>query len=283
MIHKSINGTRIPALGFGTWHLRGESGRDAVRYALDVGYRHIDTASRYENESEVGQAIAASGLPREELFVATKIRYLELEPDRIEQRMRESLDRLGLDHVDLIMPHWPSPTHPIGDVMRALRNVRDLGLARHVGMSNFPVAVMREAAAAFGAPMFGNQVEYHPYIDQSAVLAELRKSGMLLTACIPLARGAIEGDPVLTEIGARHGKSTAQVALRWLIQQQNVIAIPKSGRHDRIKANFEIFDFALEAAEMTRIGLLRGNKRLVDPEWAPVTWDPPWSEPAPVV
>ncbi len=283
MLYQTINGARVPVLGFGTWHLRGDSGRDAVRYAIDVGYRSIDTASRYENEVEVGQAIAASGLKRGELFVATKIRYLELEPDKIEARMRESLDRLGLDYVDLIMPHWPSPTFPIADVMKALRAVQEKGWARQVGMSNFPVAVMREAVAAFGAPLFGNQVEYHPYLDQSAVLAELRKTGMLLTACIPLARGAIEGDPVLTAIGAKYGKTVAQVTLRWLIQQRGVLAIPKSGQHPRIKANFEIFDFALDAGEMARIGSLRGGKRLVSPDWAPVVWDQPWAEPAAIV
>lgn len=283
MLYQMINGVRVPVLGFGTWHLRGDSGCDAVRCAIDIGYRSIDTASRYENEAEVGRAIALSGLKRDELFVATKIRYLELEPDKIETRMRESLDRLGLDRVDLIMPHWPSPTLPIGEVMQALRAVQDMGLARQVGMSNFPVATMREAATAFGAPLFGNQVEYHPYLDQSAVIAELHKTGMLLTACIPLARGAIEGDPVLTEVGRKYGKMVAQVALRWLIQQRGVIAIPKSGQHDRIKANFEIFDFALDAEDMERIGALRGGKRLVNPDWAPVVWDPPWAEPAAIV
>ena len=224
-----------------------------------------------------------SGLKRDDLFVATKIRYLELEPDKIESRMRESLDRLGLDWVDLIMPHWPSPTFPIAEVMKALRAVQEMGLARQVGMSNFPVATMREAAAAFGAPLFGNQVEYHPYLDQSAVIAELHKTGTLLTACIPLARGTIEGDPVLTEIGRKHGKTVAQVTLRWLIQQRGVIAIPKSGQRDRIKANFKIFDFTLDAEEMARIGALRGGKRLVSPDWAPVVWDPPWAEPATIV
>lgn len=282
MIFATIHGESVPALGFGTWHLRGEDGCDAVRYAIDVGYRHIDTASRYENEAEVGRAIALSGLPRSDYFVATKLRYLELDPDQIEKRTVESLDRLKMDQVDLLMPHWPSPTYPVGPIMQALREVQKKGYARHIGMSNFPVARMREAAAAFGAPLFGNQVEYHPFLDQSAILEELRGAGMLLTACIPLARGAIVGEPVLEEIARAHGRTTAQVTLRWLVQQRGVIAIPKSGQRERIKDNFEIFDFTLTAQEMTRIGKLRGGKRLVDPDWAPVVWDPPAAVPAPV-
>lgn len=283
MIFATIHGERIPALGFGTWHLRGEEGCDAVRYAIDVGYRHIDTASRYENEAEVGRAIATCGLPRSDFFVATKLRYLELDPDQIERRTFESLDRLGMEQVDLLMPHWPSPTQPVAEVMAALRAVQDKGLARHIGMSNFPVAQMDQAAAAFGAPLFGNQVEYHPFLDQTAVLSRLNAEGMLLTACVPLARGAIDNEPVLREIAEAHGKSTAQVTLRWLIQQRGVVAIPKSGRHDRIKANFEIFDFALSPTQMNRIAALRGNRRIVDPEWAPVVWDEPAKEPASVV
>lgn len=283
MIYTTVQGSRIPALGFGTWHLRGQEGCDAVRYAIDVGYRHIDTAARYENEEEVGRAIAQSGLPRSDFFVATKLRYLELDPDQIERRTIESLERLGMEQVDLLMPHWPSPTFPVADVMKALRHVQDKGYARRIGLSNFPLAQVREALEAFGAPLFANQVEYHPFLDQSTVLAGLRAEGMLLTACVPLARGAIETDPVIGAIGEARGRSPAQVTLRWLVQQNGVIAIPKASRREHIKSNFEIFDFTLTDAEMARIGALRGGRRLVDPDWATVVWDPPAAVPAPVV
>lgn len=274
MIYKKIGGEDLPAIGFGTYHLRGRDGVKAIRLALDIGYRHLDTASRYENEEEVGQAIRESGLDRSQIFLTTKLRYLELEPEGIEQRTRESLARLGVDHVDLLMPHWPSLTVPVADFMPAFVRVKEKGLARRIGVSNFPLAHMRDALAATDGAVVTNQVEYHPFLSQQPMLSLLRERGMLLTAAVPLARGAIEDEPVLREIGEAHGKSPGQVALRWLIQQDGVIAIPKSARPERIMANFSIFDFALSDAEMARIDALRGGRRLVDPHWAPV-WDQP--------
>lgn len=274
MIHTEINGVSLPVLGFGTYHLRGPEGVRAIRHALDIGYRYVDTAARYENEEEVGHAIAESGLDRDRIFLATKLRYTDLEPASIEQKVQEGLKRLRVDHVDLLMPHWPSPEIPVAPIMAAFVRVRDRGYARHIGVSNFPTRHMCEAIAAFDGQLFANQVEYHPFLRQSAVLGQLRAHGILLTAAVPLARGAIDAEPVLRELAAVHGKTTAQITLRWLIQQPGVTAIPKSGRPERIRQNFEIFDFALSDDEMARIDALQGDRRLVDTHWAP-EWDPP--------
>lgn len=274
MIYRTVSGVRAPALGFGTYHLRGDEGITAIRHALDVGYRLIDTAARYENEAEVGAAIAASGIDRSEIFLATKLRYTDLEPAGIEQRTRESLNRLGVDYVDLLMPHWPSPTIPIAAVMAAFAAMRDKGYTRHVGVSNFPIRHMREALAAFPGPILANQIEYHPFLRQTALLDLARATGSLITAAVPLARGAIEHEPVLRAIAEAHGKTVGQVTLRWLVQQDIVVAIPKSARFERIRQNFEIFDFHLSEDEMARIDALGGDRRLVDPPWAP-PWDPP--------
>lgn len=272
MIYKTFQGQRLPALGFGTWHLRGADCVAAVRHALDVGYRHIDTAARYENEAEIGQAIRDSGIDRSEIFLSTKLRYPDLDPAQIEARTRESLARLGVDQVDLLMPHWPPGDHPVADVMRAFGRMRDMGLARHIGTSNFPTSLLTVALEVLDGAVLANQVEYHPYLRQGKLLSMQRPKDIALTAAVPLARGRINDDPVIAGIAEAHGKTPGQVTLRWLIQQDNVIAIPKSGVHARITSNFDIFDFALSSDEMDRIFAGQGNTRLVDLAWAPV-WD----------
>jgi 2,5-diketo-D-gluconate reductase B len=274
MIYHSIKGEKIPALGFGTYHLRGPEGVKAIRYALDVGYRHLDTAIRYENEAEVGQAVAESGIDRAAIFLTTKLRYVDLARDDVRTRTAESLARLRTDHVDLLLVHWPNETIPLAETMAALAEVRALGRARHIGVSNFPTALLRKAIEACGADIFTNQVEYHPFLSQNAVLDYVRERGMLLTAAVPLARGAVTDEPVLQEIAAAHGKSPAQITLRWLVQQPHVAAIPKSSRPERIRGNFEIFDFALAEGEMAAISALGEDRRLVNPHWAPA-WDAP--------
>jgi 2,5-diketo-D-gluconate reductase B len=273
MIYRDIKGERIPALGFGTFHLRGPEGVKAIRTALEVGYRHLDTAIRYGNEAEVGQAIAESGIDRSEIFLATKLPHTDLAGGAVGERVAESLVRLGTDHVDLLLIHWPNPAVPLAETLAALDQVRAEGRTRRIGVSNFPVAWMKRAVEDCGADIFTNQVEYHPLLNQRPVLDYLRANGILLTAAVPLARGAVDGQPVLREIAGRHGKSTAQVTLRWLVQQSHVAAVPKSADPARIRANFEIFDFVLSAAEMAAIDALGRNLRLVDPAWAP-RWDP---------
>ena len=273
MIYKTFKGQKVPALGFGTWRLSGDHAVRAVRLALDVGYRLIDTAARYENEAEVGRALRESGIDRSDVFLTTKLRFDQLDPDRVEQHTRECLARLGVDQVDLLMPHWPSTTVPAADLMRAFARVRDKGLTRHLGLSNFTTSLLGEAIAEVGDDLLTVQVEYHPYLSQKPLLSMLRRHGMALTAAVPLARGLINEDPVITAIAAAHEKTPSQVTLRWLVQQENVIAIPKSGQDDRVRANFDIFDFNLSGEEMSRIDSLLGSRRLIDLPYSP-KWDP---------
>jgi 2,5-diketo-D-gluconate reductase B len=273
MIHLETDGARMPALGFGTFRLTGDGCRRALLAALETGYRHIDTAEMYGNEAAVGRAIRESGLPRALLWVTTKVWYTNLARDALRRSALASLDRLGLDHVDLLLIHWPTPGMPLGEALAAMAELQDEGRVRHLGVSNFPTALVRDALDVHGARLLVDQVEYHPHLAQRRLLPYLRERGMWLTAYSPLARGRIARDPVLADIAARHGKTPAQVALRWLLQQDGVAAIPKASRPERMRENIGIFDLTLDDGEMARIhGLARGH-RLADPAWG-VAWDP---------
>ncbi len=269
------NGARIPALGLGTWELRGAVAIRIVETALAAGYRHIDTAQMYGNEREVGIALRASGLPREEVFLVTKVWPDRFRRGDLERSVAESLERLGTDYVDLVLLHWPSREVPLAETVAALVAVRARGLARHIGVSNFTVALLEEAVRlAAPVPLVTDQVEYHPFLAQGRVLAACRRHGMALTAYCPLARGRVLRNPVLQRIGRHYGKSPAQVALRWLVQQEGVVAIPRSSRPEHVRRNFEIWDFHLTEAEMAEIAALASpSGRIVDlPDLAPA-WD----------
>lgn len=272
MIEKTIRGEAIPALGFGTYQLTGPEGEAAIRAAIELGYRLIDTAIRYENEAEVGRAIRASGVARDELFVTTKIWYDDLAPEAVHRRMDESLERLQLDQVDLLLIHWPGRDVPLGETLAAFGEEKARGRTRLIGVSNFTVRLLDEALDTHKADLFCNQVEYHPYLSQAKLLERMRRADMLLTAYQPIARGMVYESELLQEIGRRHGKSAAQVALRWLIQQDRVAAIPRSSRVANMRANLDVFDFELEPHETAAIfGLARGQ-RLSNLSWAP-DWD----------
>lgn len=273
MKNKMIKGVSVPSIGLGTFELKGPEGIRAIRSAIEAGYRHIDTAIRYGNEAEVGQAIRDSGIARDELFVTTKIWFDNLAPANVAARTAESLERLQLDHVDLLLVHWPSRDVPMGETLAAFAEQRSRGRTRLIGVSNFTTALLDEAIRVHGADLFANQVEYHPFMAQPRVLKAVREAGMLLTAYLPLARGAVFQSDLLREIGARHGKSAGQVALRWLIQQDGVAAIPRSSRIENIKANLDVFDFELQPDEMDRIAALDEHRRLCDFDWSP-DWDP---------
>ena len=273
MIHVEAQGARIPALGLGTWQLDGDVARRMVGYALGIGYRHIDTAQMYGNEAAVGAAIESSPVPRDEIWLTTKIWPDNFGADAFKRAAEQSVRRLRTEP-DLLLLHWPNPSVPLAETIGALNEVKRRGLARHIGISNFNVALIREARALSEEPLVANQVEYHPFLDQQAVLEEVRANGMALTAYSPLARGRVFRDPTIARIGERHGKNPGQVALRWLIQQDGVTAIPRSSREANVKANFEIFDFELSEAEMAEIfALAHPRGRQVDfPGYAP-RWD----------
>jgi 2,5-diketo-D-gluconate reductase B len=273
MLAIESHGVRIPALGFGTFRLDGMTARRMVGYALEIGYRHIDTAQMYGNEAEVGAAIAASAVPRAEIWLTTKIWPDNFRDGALQRAAEQSVRRLGTEP-DLLLLHWPNPNVPRAETIRALNDARRRGLTRHIGISNSPAALIRESVAASEAPLLVNQVEYHPYLSQRAVLAELRANGMALIAYSPVAQGKVFAEPVLRRIGERHGKNPGQVALRWLLQQDGVGAIPRSAREAHAKANFEIFDFALSDAEMAEIAALaRPGGRIVNPGGLAPAWD----------
>jgi 2,5-diketo-D-gluconate reductase B len=263
---------RIPAIGLGTWELRGRTCARLVEQALRLGYRHIDTAQAYENEREVGEALRASGVPRNEVFVTTKIWTSHFAPHDLERSTRESLNKLRLAEVDLLLLHWPNPRVPLSETLDALARVRKLGMTRHIGVSNFTVGLLEEAIEKCPAPLVCNQVEYHPYLDQTKVREACARHDVALVAYSPIAKGRVRNDEALARIGRAHGKSAAQTCLRWLVQQQ-VSAIPRTSRLERLSENMEIFDFELSQAEMAAISAMaRDDGRLTDFGFSP-KWD----------
>ena len=264
----------IPALGFGTYKLRGDEARKMVEAALAVGYRHIDTAAFYENEDDVGAAIKTSKIARKDIFLTTKVWPDNFHIDDFRRAVDDSLEKLMVDSVDLLLLHWPNPSIPLAETISALNEAQEQGKTKAIGISNFTVPLIQEAVRLTRVPLAVNQVEYHPYLDQSKVLAELRKDNMALTAFQPIARGRVMQEPLLQEIGARYGKSATQICLRWLIHQDDVIAIPKTATEERAKENFEIFDFTLSDDEMKNIAALAypGGRITSPPALAP-KWD----------
>ncbi len=272
MLFVEANGAKIPAIGLGTWELSGRTCARVVEQALRLGYRHIDTAQVYENERDVGDGMRASGVRRDNVFITTKVWTNHFAPHDLERSVKESLARLRLPSVDLVLLHWPNPHVPLAETLGALAHAKRLGLTRHIGVSNFTVALIEEAVALSSEPLVCNQVEYHPYLDQSKVKAACDQHGLALVAYSPIAKGRIKSDETLLHIGRAHHKSPAQVCLRWLVQQ-NVSAIPRTSRVERLSENIEIFDFELSADEMSQISALASPKgRLTDFGFAP-KWD----------
>ena len=272
MLFIEANGARIPAIGLGTWELRGRTCARLVEQAIRLGYRHVDTAQVYENEREVGEGLRASRVRRDDMFVTTKIWTTHFAPNDLERSTKESLTKLRLSEVDLLLLHWPNPQVPLSETLGALARVKKLGMARHIGVSNFTVALIDEAVAACPEPLACDQVEYHPYLDQTKVRDASARHGMAVVAYSPVARGRIKGDETLTAIGQAHGKSVAQVCLRWLVQQ-NVAAIPRTSKIERLSENIEIFDFELSEEEMRQIYAMGSAKgRMTDYAFAP-KWD----------
>lgn len=263
----TASGVVIPLLGFGTWQLEPDDARRMVREALRIGYRHIDTAWIYKNEKAVGDSIAdavAEGIvTRDDIFVTTKIWVEHFHRDALLRQAEESALSLGLTP-DLLLLHWPKPTPGLEETIGALNEAKEKGFAKNIGLSNFPSALFREAAALSSAPLITNQVEYHPYLSQKTLIATARELGSSITAWSPLAQGKIADDAVIGEIARAHGKTNGQVTLRWIIQQ-GVIAIPRTTKESRAVENLGIFDFELSADEMAQISALaRSDGRIGD-------------------
>ncbi len=270
----NANGAKIPLVGLGTWELRGRSCARVVEQALRLGYRHVDTAEIYDNEREVGEGIHASDVKRGEVFLTTKVWPSHFAPRALERAVRDSLVRLRQSEVDLVLLHWPNPQIPLEETLGALCKVKRDGLARHIGISNFTVAMIEEAVRISTEPLVCDQVECHPYLDQSKVLAACRANFMALVAYSPIARGNAKNDKVLAQIGAAHEKTAAQVCLRYLVQQ-NIVVIPRTSKIDRLVENASIFDFKLSEAEMRAIAALaRPDGRVVNFAYSgTIDWD----------
>ena len=264
-------GFRIPIIGLGTWALRGRDCARLTEQAIRIGYGHIDTAQMYDNEREVGEGVRASGL-RSEVMVTTKVQPTLLAPLDLERSVKESLARLRLDVIDLLLIHWPNPRVPLAETFGAMAKMKREGYTRQIGVSNFTVSLLEEANRVSSEPLVCDQVECHPFLNQDKVIEACRKHEMAVVAYSPIARGGAKGDKLLEKIGKAHGKTAAQVCLRWLVQQ-GVVVIPRTSRVERLEENFSLFDFELSDAEMREIaGLARPGGRIVDWTWSP-NWD----------
>jgi diketogulonate reductase-like aldo/keto reductase len=270
----NANGAAIPALGFGTFRMPGPDVLRIVPHALKLGFRHIDTAQIYGNEAEVGEAIASSGVPRSDIFLTTKVWVENYHADAFAASVEDSLKKLRTDHVDLLLLHWPNQAVPLADQIGALNAVQQQGKVRHIGVSNFNTSMMAEAAALSAAPLVTNQVEYHPYLDQSLVREAATAAGIAITGYYGMADGRVFTDPLLQSIATSHGKSVAQIVLRWLVQQPGIIALSKTITDTRAAENIAIFDFALSAEEMAAIhALAQPDGRIVNPDGLAPIWD----------
>lgn len=268
------HGVEMPVIGCGTLFPEPKSAAPLVAAAIECGYRHIDTARKYGSEEAVGEGISASGIAREELFITTKVTEENAKADDFARSVDTSLNAIGIDYVDLLLIHWPQPKVPMEETLGALAKAKRDGLARHIGVSNFTVALLEEAHQKTTEPLVTNQIEYHAYIRQDKVLAACRKYGMIVTAHVPLARGKIVNDPVIGEIAAAKGKTASQVALRWLVQQPGIAVVPRTTNRERLAENLDIFSFSLADDEMERLSALRDNNvRVVDPAVRRPVWD----------
>ncbi|MDO9413030.1 MAG: aldo/keto reductase [Pseudolabrys sp.] len=268
------HGAHIPQIGLGTMTLKDDVCVKAVKAALDMGYTHLDTAAFYANEREVGEGLRAWGGKREDVFVTTKVRENNLSPENFNKSLDQSLTNLKLPYVDLLLIHWNNKDIPFSVSVAALCAAKKDGRAKHVGVANFTTTMLDEAWAVTTEPLVCNQIEMHPYINQDTVVAASEKHGMAVVAYCPIARGKLEGGDALERIGEAHGKSAAQVSLRYLIQR-GAVPIPRTATPAHQKANLDVFDFALSDAEMAEVKKLNAaNMRLITPPQSPV-WDIP--------
>ena len=266
------HGARIPVIGLGTSTLKEDACVELVEAALQLGYRHIDTAPRYGNEREVGSGVRGSGLKREDVFITTKVWFNRLAPGDLERSVDESLQKIGLPWVDLLMIHWPNAQIPLAGSIAALCKVKTAGLAKHIGVANFNIAMLDEAVSDASEPIAVLQIEAHPYLDQSKVIAAARRHGMAVVGYCPLARGKVPADKALQKIGRARGKTASQVALRFL-EQERIIPIPRTSKRERLAENLGSLDFKLSDGEMAEIGAMKqANSRVANPPHAP-QWD----------
>jgi 2,5-diketo-D-gluconate reductase B len=272
MEYLNTQGISLPRLGLGTFRMQGDVCRAAVESALSLGYRHIDTAEMYANEEAIGAAIAASGVVREDLHVTTKVWNENLAPEAMRRAFDKSLKKLRLDQVDLYLVHWPAPNMNLPAMFETLMKLKQEGRTRAIGVANFNIALLKTVVEEIRAPIACNQIEYHVMLDQTNVAKYLAAKSIPLVAYCPLAQGRAASDETLLAIGKKHGASAAQVALRWLLDQDGVAAIPKTSRRESQEANLDALKVKLDDEDRKKIAALPKNKRCVNPGFAPA-WD----------
>ncbi|MBV7395728.1 aldo/keto reductase [Mameliella sediminis] len=271
---RTIGPAKIPNLGLGTFRMPAGDTRDIVAAALAEGYRHIDTAQAYENEAEVGEGLRASGTPREQVFVTTKILPRDFAAADFRAAAEKSLKTLNTDYIDLLLLHWPSRDVPLSETLPVLDALIAEGKVRFGGVSNFTIKQVAETESILSAPVAANQVELHPFIDQSKLLAHLESRGIPFEAYSPLAQGKVMKDPVLQEIADTHGASPAAIAVAWLLQKPNGVAIPKTATKSRLAGNLAAAELTLTTDEVARIDTLAGpDGRIVSPDSLAPDWD----------
>ena len=256
------SGFTIPSIGLGTWELRGRKCTKVVRKSLELGYRHIDTAAMYENESEVGSGIVDSGVDRKEIFLTTKINTIEVNNEGIVDAFHKSLSDLKTDYVDLLLIHWPAFSTNLGDMLEIMYGIKESKKARAIGVSNFNTTLLNECTRLGFEDIYCNQVEYHPFLSQEILLKKMNQMGVIPVAYCPLCRGDVAKDRVIIELSEKYNKTPSQVTLRWIIQQ-NAVVIPKSAKKRRLKENIDIYDFEIDNQDMDRIHSLARGQRLV--------------------
>lgn len=259
----------MPLIGLGTWTLYGTECENAVRKALELGYRHIDTADVYGNHEAIGRAIASWA--RHELFLTTKVGHGALKPGDVQEAVPRFLKELHVDYIDLLLIHWPDPDVDLIETLRVMQKFQEMGLTRRIGVSNF-VRFHLDELASHPFQIYNNQIELHPYFQRRLLVEKCRQMGIRVTAYRPVARGAFERDPILQEISRHHNKSPSQIALRWLVQQE-IAVIPKASNPKHLSDNLDIFDFALTVEEMEKIATLDRHLRLCAPSGYPIFED----------
>jgi 2,5-diketo-D-gluconate reductase B len=272
MENLQTQGISLPKLGLGTFRMQGDTCRAAVESALSLGYRHIDTAEMYANEEAIGAALSASGVARKDLHITTKVWHENLAPDAIRKAFDASLKKLRLDQVDLYLVHWPSRGMNLPAIFETLMKLKEEGRIRAIGVANFTTALLKTVVDEIKAPIACNQVEYHMMLDQTPLRKYLAAKSIPLVAYCPLAQGQAASDETLARIGKKHNASAAQVALKWLLDQDGVAAIPKASRAESQKANLDALNLRLDDEDRKAIAALPKNMRCVNPGFAPA-WD----------
>ncbi|MFK4445355.1 2,5-diketo-D-gluconate reductase B [Caballeronia udeis] len=274
MQNVQVGNAAIPAIGFGTYGMNAADIYRMIPAALSAGFRHIDTAQIYGNEGEIGDSVAASGIPRSEIFLTTKVWVSNYSERRFEASVNESLRKLRTDYIDLLLLHWPRSDVPLPEQIAGLNAVVRAGKVRHIGVSNFNRALMTESVRLSTAPLVTNQFEYHPYLNQSLLIESTLDAGLAVTGYCGMAIGRVFSNPTLKEIAGRHDKTIAQIVLRWLVQQRRVIALSRTTRVDRLAQNLAVFDFELDGADMAAIhALATADSRIVNPHGLAPRWD----------